>query len=108
VVLIASIIRTITHREAINTSETSVSIYETARRNIREGSHLYTRCRENLKSHSDSSCARCFVRNKVPEIKVLLHVAKNCSDWSISGTGQMEEPSPYIPDLEHLILINWT
>jgi hypothetical protein len=31
--------------------ETSVSFYQTARRNIAEDSHLHTRHRENLKSH---------------------------------------------------------
>jgi hypothetical protein len=38
--------------EAISTPETSVSIYQTARRNIPEDSHLHTRRRENLKSHN--------------------------------------------------------
>jgi hypothetical protein len=37
--------------EAVNTSETSVKFYQTRRRNIPEDSHLYTRRRENLKSH---------------------------------------------------------
>jgi hypothetical protein len=32
-------------------SETSVSIYQTAKRNIPEDSHLHTRRRENLTSH---------------------------------------------------------
>jgi hypothetical protein len=38
--------------EAVRTSETSVSFYETARRNIPEGCHLRTRRRENLKSQN--------------------------------------------------------
>jgi hypothetical protein len=37
--------------EAASTSETSVKFYNTTRRNNPEGSHLYTRRRENLKSH---------------------------------------------------------
>jgi hypothetical protein len=36
--------------EAANTSETSVNVYHTTRRNIPEDSHLHTRSRENLKS----------------------------------------------------------
>jgi hypothetical protein len=35
---------------AVNTSETSISIYQTTNRNIPEGSHQ-TRGRKNLKSH---------------------------------------------------------
>jgi hypothetical protein len=41
--------------EAANTSETSVSFYETTRRNIPEDSHFHIRRRENLKSHMKSS-----------------------------------------------------
>jgi hypothetical protein len=37
--------------EAVSTSETLDNSYETTRRNIREGCHLRTRLRENLKSH---------------------------------------------------------
>jgi hypothetical protein len=37
--------------EAESTSETSVNIYQTARRNILEGSNLDARRHENLKSH---------------------------------------------------------
>jgi hypothetical protein len=37
--------------EAVSASETSVSIYQTARRNITEDSYLHTRRRENLNSH---------------------------------------------------------
>lgn len=37
--------------EAVRASETSVSFYETIRRNIPEESHLYTRRRENLKAY---------------------------------------------------------
>jgi hypothetical protein len=36
--------------EAVSAFETSVSFYETTRRNIPEDSHLHTRRRENLKS----------------------------------------------------------
>jgi hypothetical protein len=39
--------------EAVSTSETSVNIYQTTWRNILEDSHLHTRRRENLKSHTD-------------------------------------------------------
>jgi hypothetical protein len=38
--------------EAQSTSETSVNFYQTTRRNNSEDSHLHTRRRENLKSHS--------------------------------------------------------
>jgi hypothetical protein len=34
--------------EAVNTSETSVSVCQTKRRNIPEDSHLHTRSHENL------------------------------------------------------------
>jgi hypothetical protein len=37
--------------EAISTSESSVSFYQTTRRNIPEDSHLHTRRHENLKCH---------------------------------------------------------
>jgi hypothetical protein len=37
--------------EAVSTSETSVSIHQTTRRNIPENSHLHIRRCENLKSH---------------------------------------------------------
>jgi c-di-GMP-related signal transduction protein len=37
--------------EAASTSETSVNFYQTTRRNNQEDNHLYTRRRENLKSH---------------------------------------------------------
>jgi hypothetical protein len=37
--------------EAVSTSKTSVNIYQTARRNIPEDSHLHNLRRENLKSH---------------------------------------------------------
>jgi hypothetical protein len=41
--------------EAVRTSETSVSIYQTTRRNIPEDSHLHTCRRENLRSQLGSS-----------------------------------------------------
>jgi hypothetical protein len=37
--------------EAVSTSETSVSLHQTTRRNIQEDSHLQTCRREKLKSH---------------------------------------------------------
>jgi hypothetical protein len=40
--------------EAVITSETSVSIYHTARLNIPENNRLHTRRRENLKFHHNS------------------------------------------------------
>jgi hypothetical protein len=40
-VLAASIIRAILVKEAASTSETSVNFYQTTRRNIPEGGHLY-------------------------------------------------------------------
>jgi hypothetical protein len=38
--------------EVASTSETSVNFYQTTRRNNPEDSHLYTRRRENHKSHN--------------------------------------------------------
>jgi hypothetical protein len=46
--LTASIIKLII---AVSTSETSVNLYHTTRRNISEDGNLHTRRRENLKSH---------------------------------------------------------
>jgi hypothetical protein len=37
--------------EAVSSSQTSISIYQTTRRNIPENSHLFSCRRENLKSH---------------------------------------------------------
>jgi hypothetical protein len=45
------------------TSETSVNVYQTTRRNIPEDSHLHTRRRENLKSHL---LIYCLCRLSVP------------------------------------------
>jgi hypothetical protein len=42
--------------EAVSSSETLVSIYQTSWFNIPEDSHLHTRRRENLKSH-----LKCFI-----------------------------------------------
>jgi hypothetical protein len=52
-VLAASIIRATSPLmiETAGTSETSVNLYQTARRNNPVDSHLHTRRRENLKSH---------------------------------------------------------
>jgi hypothetical protein len=47
----ASIIRAILMKEAARTSETSVHIQLITRQYIPEDSELYTRRRENLKSH---------------------------------------------------------
>jgi hypothetical protein len=47
--------------EAVNTSETSASFYQTTRPNIASGSHLRTRADENLKS-------RLQVEEKVAEV----------------------------------------
>jgi hypothetical protein len=46
----------------VRNSETSVSFYQTARRNIPEGSHLYTCLRENLKSHLIHSKLRTVMK----------------------------------------------
>jgi hypothetical protein len=40
-------------RMAVNSSETSVNIYQTAQRHNSKDSHLHNRHRENLKSHRD-------------------------------------------------------
>jgi hypothetical protein len=58
-VLTASIIKTIAlMMEAVSTSETSVSFYQTTR-HILEDIHLQTRRRENLKSHQILVSNRC-------------------------------------------------
>jgi hypothetical protein len=48
--------------EAVSIPETSVNFYQTTRCNIPEDSHLPTRRRENLKSHSVTGCSErdCF------------------------------------------------
>jgi hypothetical protein len=44
------IIRVITlMTEAVSSSEMTINIYQTIRRNIPEDSHLHTRCREDMK-----------------------------------------------------------
>jgi hypothetical protein len=48
--------------EIVSTSETSVSFYQTTRRNIPEDGHFHTRHRKNMKSHNDM-----FVRGDTPE-----------------------------------------
>jgi hypothetical protein len=53
-VIIAAIINALM-MEAVSTSETSISFYETARSNIPEEGRLYTRLREDLESHSQSN-----------------------------------------------------
>jgi hypothetical protein len=42
--------------EAVRTSESSVNFYETTRRHVPEGYHLYACHRENLKSHNFHCC----------------------------------------------------
>jgi hypothetical protein len=61
--------------EAVSTSETSVSFYQTTRRNIPEYSHLYTRRRENLISH-----VLVFI---VSQASVLLLVL-----WTVQQSGE--------------------
>jgi hypothetical protein len=39
--------------ESVSTFETSINLYETARHNIPDNSHLHILRRENLKSHRD-------------------------------------------------------
>jgi hypothetical protein len=46
--------------EAISTSETLVSFYETTRRNIPEDNRFHIRHRENLKPHMKSFYLLCF------------------------------------------------
>jgi hypothetical protein len=69
--------------EAVISSKTSVSIYQSTQRNIPEDSLIHTRCRENLKSHHDcvlvtrliyeqqSTWAACIILLYVPTL--LLH-----------------------------------
>jgi hypothetical protein len=44
---------------ALSTSETQVNLYQTARRDNPEDSHVHTRRRENLKSHIPGICLFC-------------------------------------------------
>jgi len=56
--------------EAFSALETSVSSYETILCNISEGSHLYTRLRENLTYHLAlmSSCQASSVSERVRQV----------------------------------------
>jgi hypothetical protein len=47
--------------EAASTSETSVNLYQTTRRNNPEESYLHTRRRDNLKSHYVFMLNMCVV-----------------------------------------------
>jgi hypothetical protein len=50
-VLTAAIVKSALMMEAASTSEMSVNVYQTTRRNIPDDSRLHTRRRENLTSH---------------------------------------------------------
>jgi hypothetical protein len=64
--------------EAVRTSGTSVSFYQTTRPNIPDDSHLHTRRRENLKSHIVGSCFKTPTRkgNRVQSCPVLVDIPK--------------------------------
>jgi hypothetical protein len=60
--------------EAESNSETSVNFYQTTLRNNPEGSHLFTRRRDNLKSHSTCKIIIVFiVKFVIIVINVKLH-----------------------------------
>jgi hypothetical protein len=56
--------------EAVSSSETSVTFYQTTRPNILQDNHLHTCRLENLKSHHGETNCRIFVVANVPEISV--------------------------------------
>jgi hypothetical protein len=58
--------------EAESTSETSVTFYQTTRRNIPEDSNFHACRRENLKSHIQIKGARNLDHNTIPS-KVYVH-----------------------------------
>jgi hypothetical protein len=60
--------------EAVSSSETSVSMYQTTRRSTPEDNHLLTRRRENLKSH-------VYVGADIIFFKITLQHGKIESHW---------------------------
>jgi hypothetical protein len=67
--------------EAVSSSETLVSIYQTTYSNIPEDSYLYTRRSKNLKSHF-VNCAS-DVRVVWCELSLRRRGAWNMSEWEI-------------------------
>jgi hypothetical protein len=64
--------------DAVNSSETSVNIYQTTRHNIPDDSHLHSRRRENLKSHQHIILT---ISIDVPEkYKIVAYVTSQGSD----------------------------
>jgi hypothetical protein len=64
--LLPPIIKIALMMEAVSTSETSVNIYQTARRNIPEETRLHTRRCENLKPHHNFVvCGKPFRRDSM-------------------------------------------
>jgi hypothetical protein len=57
--------------KAISSSETSVNIYQTARCNTQEYSHLNTRRRKNLKSHPYAYCLWVSLKTKTKKFAKL-------------------------------------
>jgi hypothetical protein len=80
--------------EAENTSETSVNVYQTTRRNSPENSHLHTRRRENLKSHYESS--HCNFINPVVSPQHLFSKASSVQLCSFLKVGKSFTPAPVI------------
>jgi hypothetical protein len=68
----ASIVRTLM-MEVVRSSETSVNIYPTTRRNIPEDGHLHTLCSENLESYL-ASCFPTKFKMRVSSPSWVLHV----------------------------------
>jgi hypothetical protein len=58
--------------EAVSTSETSVSFYQTTRRNIAEDSHLHTHRRENLKFEQGILLRSITLSLKVTGVLIML------------------------------------
>jgi hypothetical protein len=75
--------------EAACTSETSVNLYQTARRNNSEDSHLHTcRC-ENLKPHRLLGCSTVYSRRYRPRFQSCLLPPKPGRWISRAGKGRL-------------------
>jgi hypothetical protein len=104
--------------ETTSTSQTLVNFYHTTERNIPAVSHLYTRCRENLKSHKGETtlyiCA-CFKFRPILNLNHLVHsLNHDIGDMPFKATSMSYVPTmvltffggkhPLGPDLLHFKL----
>jgi hypothetical protein len=65
--------------EAASISGTSINLYQTTRRNNPGDSHLYTRCRENLKSHHYLCCRDWDGKN----MSICIPEVNNAGMWGV-------------------------